>query len=76
MPHGYFFAITAFLEGEMGGRTKNAKKHDSIGTVLFDLKKIEPISWVGQNARIKSAIKPKLNIVRATELDNHKLYKL
>ena len=34
------------------------QKTYSIGTTLFDLKKAGPISWVGQNARTKSVIKP------------------
>ena len=35
------------------------QNHDSLGTVLFDLKEAEPFSWVGQNVRTKSVIKPK-----------------
>ena len=43
LPHRRSFAISAFLEVKMGVKTKNAKKHDSLGTILFDLKKAEPI---------------------------------
>ena len=38
------------------GYDENCKKHDSLGTILFDLKETLPFSRVGQNARTKSAL--------------------
>ena len=39
---------------EVGLKVQN---HDSLGTVLFNLKDAWPFSWVGQNAKTKSVIK-------------------
>jgi len=35
------------------------QNHDSLETVLFDLKEAGLFSWVDQNVRTKSVIKPK-----------------
>ena len=49
---------SAFLREKWGVGLK-LQKNDSLGTILFDLKEAGPFSWVGQNARTKSVIKPK-----------------
>jgi len=60
LPHWCSFGLiikkldtSSFLEGKIRGKTNTAKKHDSLWTVLFDLKEAGPFSWPGQNAWTK-----------------------
>jgi len=50
-----FLCVSGVENREVGLKLQN---HDSLRTVLFDLKEAELFLWVGQNAMTKSVIKP------------------